>query len=1223
MYIGVGASQSKPVASSLSSYTYSSIGFGNEQVYITPAQQVQNPCGFPCRYYIGITSWPSSTNATYHIVANVDTSNETTILINGLPQWGHAAAHTLQLYIIYVPPGSTSFSVNTIVMLGATTLYASNAVDSTGRPIPMARYCAVAPTPSTCTQWGVAGAQWNSQLTTNTLTVTSSSAGWCSDCRYIIGVFANTPQADTYGTDFIVTAIRTANSHITLSDGVTQTGAVGASAYAYYKLEISPPYGDVQVRWAMLLCIWTARGVMRACAVSAQIDVISFSADPDLYVSIVSPFPTTTNNQWQSTLYMGTKVVVVPAGAQVVYCAGVNVSSNCAIFIGVYGANSEPATYSITASLMNNPFVPIILTPGTPSFGVTNATSALYYQASVTLPPRSTYSFTATALLGSVFLYVKTRCTQSDVPGPRNYDYVSKLDSNTQIVVVSVLDSAYCNQCVVRLAAVGQQPSTFVFTTWNVASSLNTVVNGVPAYGNVRAAVARACDLLAITEWCVEQVNQGTYVYYVFNFANTPGVDINIQVTSFSGDADVYVKTSAAMTNPMDYPTLFNNSQWSASSAGADIVNIKSSDPGYCTLCGYYIGVYGFSSNASYSILVTATAQYMVPLSNGVPQRVFVGALAYRFFTYSFANHPEAMTISAVALSGQLELRVTNVYSASVGHRYLPTRDGLMVGWTDLYPIGGAYRVNIPVPNPLKRTYTIGVYGKVDSQFIISVQGNVSYPELLPGVPSVTRYISLNTVHVYTFQVWDLGMDLSVVAAPNFGSVAVYVNNNATAPVGCGTSTAANNYGCMGFMYGNYGSGGTVSIDHTNPCSGAQAQSNCYVTGFYTVAVVGTAASSQYSVTFAQGGDHIILADGVPSVTVTDRTTVCSPRSPTGQCTGTASLAQVAWYQFEASYTTQVVADIAVTVEHYCPSSESACRGAPNLDLSVYIVGCSNDQCTIDDTYPYVGHYQEVATLSKDDVRTSILLPRAHPSYCQSTQGCQYYVGVVVNCVPGAVGCRAQWLRVTMSTNSGLTLIPADCLSGALCVLPEDTIGTGYKTYEAYTGLTAGTTPLSISFDACTVRARPRERVTGCSRVATLTLPLSRAQGNVVLYVCYTGAKASNCAFPNSPNATDFDLAISTNSMHSGSGVVNARNGVYFTAVGDSASASFEVAVWAGTSALQLIGPGSHITVAANSVATSITVTWLAAVIMDAVRASARAALVTLRVCGGRGVAVP
>jgi hypothetical protein len=217
-------------------------------------------------------------------------------------------------------------------------------------------------------------------------------------------------------------------------------------------------------------------------------------------VSIVSPYPTTTNWQWQSNNYMGTEEVVLPAAAQAAYCAGTNVSSNCAIYIGVYGWNA--ATFSITASLMNNPFVPIILTPGTPSFGVTNASSALYYQASVQLPPRSTYSFTAMALTGSAYLYVKTRCTQYDVPGPNNADYVSALDSNTQHVIVSVMDYAYCNQCVVRVAAIGQQPNTIIFTTWNVASSLNTVLNGVEAYGNVRAPLGARCAARARAPRC-------------------------------------------------------------------------------------------------------------------------------------------------------------------------------------------------------------------------------------------------------------------------------------------------------------------------------------------------------------------------------------------------------------------------------------------------------------------------------------------------------------------------------------------------------------------------------------------------------------------------------------------------------------------------------------------------------------------------------------------------
>lgn len=242
LFISVESTSLTPTATP-GNYNYASHGFGREVVAITPAMQLATPCGSPCRYYVGVVGWAAggNGNATYLIVGNIDTANDTTLLLNGMPQWGHSNQNSLTLYRYFMPANTPSATFSLSPLAGASMMYVSNSVDSQGRPYPMYRYCAVS-SGGVCLQWAVTGYSWS---TTGSFTLATpfllQVARW-----YTIGVFS-TETACCYGSDFTVT-VSTAKSIVQLQNGVPVQGNVSVGQYLYFKLAVTQPFANVSVR---------------------------------------------------------------------------------------------------------------------------------------------------------------------------------------------------------------------------------------------------------------------------------------------------------------------------------------------------------------------------------------------------------------------------------------------------------------------------------------------------------------------------------------------------------------------------------------------------------------------------------------------------------------------------------------------------------------------------------------------------------------------------------------------------------------------------------------------------------------------------------------------------------------------------------------------------------------------------------------------------------------
>ena len=103
-----------------------------------------------------------------------------------------------------------------------------------------------------------------------------------------------------------------------------------------------------------------------------------------------------------------------------------------------------------------------------------------------------------------------------------------------------------------------------------------------------------------------DSVAPGVYKYYSFSVANS-SLDVFLDLTPYTGDADMFVSCYKNPTGDNTGTPSRNNNTWNSQLWGEDTLAIPHTDPRSCvnTAGGgggtFYIGVYGFV-NSSYSI---------------------------------------------------------------------------------------------------------------------------------------------------------------------------------------------------------------------------------------------------------------------------------------------------------------------------------------------------------------------------------------------------------------------------------------------------------------------------------------------------------------------------------------------------------------------------------------------------------------------------------------------
>jgi hypothetical protein len=149
-------------------------------------------------------------------------------------------------------------------------------------------------------------------------------------------------------------------------------------------------------------------------------------------------------------------------------------------------------------------------------------------------------------------------------------------------------------------------------------------------------------------------VYQGSYVYYQF-VTSKFNTSINIALTMFTGDADIFVSTKTPT------PGYFNTT-WAGVSLGNEVIVISNSDPNFIMApATYYIGVYGWQGNCSFTVTaVEMSSKYNVTLVDGQPQggQTPTGH-AISYFTYKVPSPAMDIDILAVPFTNDVDLYVS------------------------------------------------------------------------------------------------------------------------------------------------------------------------------------------------------------------------------------------------------------------------------------------------------------------------------------------------------------------------------------------------------------------------------------------------------------------------------------------------------------------------------------------------------------------------------------
>ena len=115
--------------------------------------------------------------------------------------------------------------------------------------------------------------------------------------------------------------------------------------------------------------------------------------------------------------------------------------------------------------------------------------------------------------------------------------------------------------------------------------------------------------------------------------------------------------------------------QWTLLSIGNDSITINFNSPNACSPpCAYFIGVYGFGSRSSYSLLASLASSVVV-LFDGQPQYGYVSPhtlTLYQFDTTDSQWPPVDVEISLEPFSGSLELYAIQAQGPN-GQSIVPT----------------------------------------------------------------------------------------------------------------------------------------------------------------------------------------------------------------------------------------------------------------------------------------------------------------------------------------------------------------------------------------------------------------------------------------------------------------------------------------------------------------------------------------------------------------------
>jgi len=264
-------------------------------------------------------------------------------------------------------------------------------------------------------------------------------------------------------------------------------------------------------------------------------------------------------------------------------------------------------------------------------------------------------------------------------------------------------------------------------------------------------------------------VPEGTYHYYHYIIAS-PSVDLEISLSSTSGDADLYVAFP-----PLIRPNRTANDAHSVA-FNTDVIVMQSSELAEkCPesgSCDIYISVYGFRPNTQYSIVVSVNDGWNSPVSL-LPGQAITSQVATNEYKY-FVFHPmKQSAIIFTLMSGEdadsdLYIMASDAQPGKDHHDFESVH-AFGADIVEVRPEDDNYCTDCQ--------YSIAVYGYVGGEFTISASEGLS--ELQDGVP-ISGRVSDDEYAYYAFHNNDPDADITISLTAVDGDPDLYVNKNRT-----------------------------------------------------------------------------------------------------------------------------------------------------------------------------------------------------------------------------------------------------------------------------------------------------------------------------------------------------------------------------------------------------------------------------------------------------------
>eukprot|EP00499_Haloplacidia_sp_CaronLabIsolate_P003203 CAMPEP_0196770370 /NCGR_PEP_ID=MMETSP1104-20130614/1097_1 /TAXON_ID=33652 /ORGANISM="Cafeteria sp., Strain Caron Lab Isolate" /LENGTH=2418 /DNA_ID=CAMNT_0042140481 /DNA_START=96 /DNA_END=7352 /DNA_ORIENTATION=+ len=996
--------------------------WSGETVTIHPDDSAS--CG-TCVYYLTVLNpevWWSNSTATFTLSASIAGDDVIRWLVPGVPVTGTVEPEVFDYYEFMPNAQERDIVFTASAASGSVDLFVSRSSFWAQQPVVPTFHCQSGGTSSSCYQYAVQNATWDSLGSYGRDTVRISGSELSAGEFLVVGVLGVPWMWPRLGANYTLVATTSAGTTL-LREGVPIRGSVARGEYTDYRFEVT-----------------AYRKVVR-------VQVTALSGDPDLYVGY-QPNPRRGAANFTSTYASGDAVSVFSGHFPDCYVNPWS-GATCTLFISVYGYSDAEFTVLVQQTDQ------AMLYSGVDTQGHVNSTEWQYYTFWAFNGDDQETVITLSPDYGDPDLYVSL---DGQEPTLNHYSYVSVRSYSSDTI------SLRCSYCEVLVGVYGFRESSYLIS-YATGAAVTQLLGGHSTTGSVEAGRYRYYSLYV-------PPSAGNLTIIVVPFAG----EVYLYGSRQSGTQQVRPTASDA--------ELASVSAGSDSiSLGAGDALFTS---GTTYVFGVFGASSGSLGTQSQFTILGCTGQCVSTLRDGFTTYGTVStgeSVYYRFFVEPSASRVDFQVTPS---RGDPQLFVTTCYEgdgsslpASCGgqatglpgpHNY-QWRSGsdTSVGGRTVTVPGGDHPF---VPGVW---YTIAVYGNVGGGFHVSATSSRSYPTLLPGVPSDYNSVAQGATKVFLLQLTTVMRDLSLSVNVNQGDAVVLLSPKRSrddAPPSCTGGSGSTPLACTNAVWPANPAGkghSTLVVKFSDPCDNARPGCNRttdWREGSYFVAVYGVQATD-FTLTANLGGEFVHMVPGQDVGSEITEQSVCTRVNATSHACSQERTVHASFFDFKlGSDSFRSGQTMTITVRRSCASDAPAsCATAP---LSMYVKSLSNAAAQATTLlYPTPDNKDAQLNIGTEDKKSLTISADSTLNLCQPTSvdpdssgGCHYYVGVY------AESTEPVQVQVSYSTSSDVVVLAQEDTKDRVAVISDRVLaGTAGKQLEVYAG--ASHTNLLLTLESC------------------------------------------------------------------------------------------------------------------------------------------------------------